>query len=190
MRRRSPRIMFNSATDKHPKGLSNRNELVGKYLMCHSAANVWALFDEDVQNYMGTAANQFMSYETYDKRWPKKGFGSIFLRTGAAHEAERRPRVSAARSVRTAARRLHEAGRARAHPHRPVRRSHAAARKTASSFPATRTSSGCRSRASSMATIRTRSTAGPTGMTSPSKSPRPPSRRRPGKGAQRPVRRI
>ena len=80
-----PRIMFNSATDKHPKGLSNRNELVGKYLMCHSAANVWALFDEDVQNYMGTAANQFMSYEHYDnKTRSKKGFGSIFLRTGAA----------------------------------------------------------------------------------------------------------
>jgi choline dehydrogenase-like flavoprotein len=80
----TPRIMLNSKTDKHPKGLSNRNELVGKYLMCHSSANVWALFDEDVQNYMGTAANQLMSYETYDKRWPKKGFGSIFLRTGAA----------------------------------------------------------------------------------------------------------
>jgi choline dehydrogenase-like flavoprotein len=79
-----PRIMFNSATEKHPNGLSNRNELVGKYLTCHSTANVWALFDEDMQNHMGTAANQLMSYETYDKRWPKKGFGSIFLRTGAA----------------------------------------------------------------------------------------------------------
>ena len=30
-----PRIMLNSATDKHPKGLSNRNELVGKYMTCH-----------------------------------------------------------------------------------------------------------------------------------------------------------
>ncbi len=81
----TPRIMFNSATDKHPKGLSNKNELVGKYLMCHTAGNVWAMFDEDIQNYMGTQANQFMSYEHYDnKTRPKKGFGSIFLRTGAA----------------------------------------------------------------------------------------------------------
>ena len=79
-----PRLMLNSATDKHSNGLSNRNELVGKYMTCHSAANVWALFDEDVQNYMGTAANQFMTYATYDKKRPKKGFGSIFLRTGAA----------------------------------------------------------------------------------------------------------
>jgi len=80
-----PRILLNSATDKHPKGLSNRNGLVGKYLMCHSNAGVWALFDEDVQNHMGTAANQFMSYEHYDnKRRSKNGFGSIFLRTGSA----------------------------------------------------------------------------------------------------------
>jgi choline dehydrogenase-like flavoprotein len=34
---------------------------------------------------MGTAANQFMSYEHYDnKARSKKGFGSIFLRTGSA----------------------------------------------------------------------------------------------------------
>jgi len=80
----TPRLMLNSATDKHPKGLSNRNELVGKYLMCHSTGAVWALFDEDVQNHMGTQANQFMTYETYAKDRPKKGFGSIFMRTGAA----------------------------------------------------------------------------------------------------------
>ena len=79
-----PRIMFNSATDRHPKGLANRNELVGKYLMCHATSTVWALFDADVQNHMGTAAYQFMSYEMYDKKRPKKGFGSTFLRTGAA----------------------------------------------------------------------------------------------------------
>jgi choline dehydrogenase-like flavoprotein len=33
---------------------------------------------------MGTAANQFMTYENYDKRWVKKGFGSVFLRAGSA----------------------------------------------------------------------------------------------------------
>ena len=79
-----PRIMLNSKTDKHPKGLSNGNELVGKYLMCHPTSTVWAMFDEDVQNHMGTAAYQFMSYELYDKKLPKKGFGSIFIRTGSA----------------------------------------------------------------------------------------------------------
>jgi choline dehydrogenase-like flavoprotein len=81
----TPRIMLNSATGKHAQGLSNRNGLVGKFLMCHSNSAVWAMFDEDVQNHMGTAANQFMSYEHYDnKARSKKGFGSIFLRTGSA----------------------------------------------------------------------------------------------------------
>jgi choline dehydrogenase-like flavoprotein len=80
----TPRIMLNSKTDKHPNGLSNRNGLVGKYLMCHSGANVWALFDEDVQNHMGTTSTQFMSYEHYDKRRPKKGFGSAWYLMGAA----------------------------------------------------------------------------------------------------------
>ncbi|MCC6889734.1 MAG: GMC family oxidoreductase [Hyphomicrobiales bacterium] len=79
-----PRILFNSATDRHPNGLANRNRLVGKYLMCHALSTVWALFDEDLQNHLGTAAYQFMSYETYDKTRSKKGFGSVFIRTGSA----------------------------------------------------------------------------------------------------------
>ncbi|MCC6889735.1 MAG: GMC family oxidoreductase [Hyphomicrobiales bacterium] len=80
----TPRLLLNSRTDKHPNGLSNRNGLVGKYLMCHSGANVWALFDEDVQNHMGTTATSWMSYEHYDKRRPKKGFGSAWYLFGAA----------------------------------------------------------------------------------------------------------
>ena len=31
----NPRILLNSATDKHPKGLANKNELVGKFMMTH-----------------------------------------------------------------------------------------------------------------------------------------------------------
>ena len=123
----NPRIMLNSATDKHPKGLANKNELVGKYLMCHALSTAWAMFDEDVQNHMGTAAYQFMSYERYDKTHAKKGFGSTFIRTGSAMKPKRPPGV-AARSVRAAARRLHEARGARAHPHRQFRRGDAARR--------------------------------------------------------------
>ena len=32
----NPRILLNSATDKHPKGLANKNDLVGKFMMTHS----------------------------------------------------------------------------------------------------------------------------------------------------------
>ncbi len=35
----NPRLLLNSATDKHDKGLANRNGLVGKYLMTHFAAH-------------------------------------------------------------------------------------------------------------------------------------------------------
>jgi choline dehydrogenase-like flavoprotein len=80
----NPRIMLNSATDKHPKGLANKNELVGKYLMCHALSSAWALFDDDVENHMGTAAYQFMSYAHYSKTHAKKGFGSTFIRSGGA----------------------------------------------------------------------------------------------------------
>jgi len=80
----SARILLNSKTDKHPNGVANRNELVGKYLMCHTGANVWALFDEQIDNHMGTTAAQYMSYEHYDKRHHKKGFGSAWYLMGAA----------------------------------------------------------------------------------------------------------
>ena len=88
----NPRIMLNSATDKHPKGLANKNELVGKYLMCHALSTAWAMFDEDVENHMGTAAYQFMSYELYGKTRAKKGFGSTFIRSGSAMKPNSRPR--------------------------------------------------------------------------------------------------
>ena len=100
----TPRIMLNSKTDKHPNGLANRNSLVGKYLMCHSGANVWALFDEDVQNYMGTTATTYMSYEHYDKRRPKKGFGSAWYLFGAAMKPNANIAARAARPVRPGAR--------------------------------------------------------------------------------------
>ena len=122
----NPRIMLNSATDKHPKGLANKNELVGKYLMCHALSTVWAMFDEDVENHMGTAAYQFMSYEHYGKTHAKKGFGSTFIRSGSAMKPNAGLAGCAARSVRAAARRLHEARGARAHPHRQLRRGTAA----------------------------------------------------------------
>ncbi len=52
----NPRIMLNSATEKHSKGLANASGLLGKYLMCHFASGTNAIFDEDVQNHIGTTA--------------------------------------------------------------------------------------------------------------------------------------
>src|SRR5260221_2291866 len=80
----NPRILLNSATDKHPKGLANKNELVGKYMMNHHIAGTWALFDEDITPHMGTIGAQFMSYDRYDKKSSPNGFGSTFIVAGAA----------------------------------------------------------------------------------------------------------
>jgi choline dehydrogenase-like flavoprotein len=80
----NPRIMLNSATDKHPKGLANASGLLGKYLMCHFASGTNALFDEDVQNHMGTTGNQFMSYDRMGKTSHNGAFGSSLIFCGSA----------------------------------------------------------------------------------------------------------
>jgi choline dehydrogenase-like flavoprotein len=80
----NPRLLLNSATDKHTKGLANANGLVGKYMMTHFASGTNAMFDEDVENHMGTIGAQFMSYERYGKTAHKGAFGSTFIVAGAA----------------------------------------------------------------------------------------------------------
>ena len=80
----NPRLLLNSATDKHPKGLANKNELVGKYMMTHYIAGTWALFDEDITPHMGTIGAQFMSYDRYAKTSYPNAFGSTFIVAGAA----------------------------------------------------------------------------------------------------------
>jgi len=80
----NPRILLNSATDKHPKGLANSSELVGKYMMVHHIATTWALFDEDITPHMGTVGAQFMSYDRHAKTSYPGAFGSSFIVAGAA----------------------------------------------------------------------------------------------------------
>src|SRR5204863_468333 len=80
----NPRLLLNSATERHPKGLANASGLVGKYMMCHFASGTWGIFDEDVQNHMGTTGAQFMSYDRYGKTSHKGAFGSTFIVAGSA----------------------------------------------------------------------------------------------------------
>src|SRR5262249_559910 len=81
-----PRVLLHSASDKHGKGLANSRGLVGKYLMAHFASGTWALFDEDLQNHMGTTGSQFMSYDRYGKTSQKGAFGSSFIVAGSAQK--------------------------------------------------------------------------------------------------------
>jgi choline dehydrogenase-like flavoprotein len=82
----NPRILLNSTTDKHPKGLANSNELVGKYMMTHHIAGTWALFDDDITPHLGTVGAQFMSYDRYAKTSYPGAFGSSFISAGASHK--------------------------------------------------------------------------------------------------------
>jgi choline dehydrogenase-like flavoprotein len=80
----NPRLMLNSSTDKHPRGLANASGLLGKYMMAHFASGTWAMFDEDIENHKGTIASQYMSYERYAKNSHKDAFGSTYIVAGAA----------------------------------------------------------------------------------------------------------
>jgi choline dehydrogenase-like flavoprotein len=80
----NPRLLLNSATGEHANGLANANGLVGKYIMTHFGSGTNAMFDEDVENHMGTIGAQFMSYERYGKTSHKGAFGSTFIVAGSA----------------------------------------------------------------------------------------------------------
>lgn len=72
----NPRILFNSATSKHPNGLANSSGMLGKNFMTHFGAKILSLFDEDLENHMGITGNQLMSQEGYKKDGHKGPFGS------------------------------------------------------------------------------------------------------------------
>jgi choline dehydrogenase-like flavoprotein len=69
----TPRIMLNSATSAHPNGLSNRNGMVGKYIMVHPTLNVYGLFEEETNPYQGVSIGLMVSQDDYEKD-PKKGY--------------------------------------------------------------------------------------------------------------------
>ena len=84
----NPRLLLNSATPKHPNGLANASGLVGKYMMSHFSSGTSALFDDDLQPYLGTIAAQYFSYDRYDKtaHASKGAFGSTFIVAGTAQK--------------------------------------------------------------------------------------------------------
>ena len=84
----NPRLMLNSANDKHAKGLANRSGLLGKYMTAHFSSGTSAIFDEDLKPYMGTIGAQYFSYDRYDKNAhkPKGAFGSTFIVAGSAQK--------------------------------------------------------------------------------------------------------
>jgi hypothetical protein len=93
-------------------------------MMCHFASGTWALFDEDMQNHMGTTGAQFMSYDRYAKTAHKDAFGSTFIVAGSAMKTSDLGGFANARLdlFGPRAARLHEARRARPYPAQRLRR--------------------------------------------------------------------
>ena len=62
----TPRILLNSASPRHPRGLGNSSGLLGRYLMLHPTAMAVGLFDEDLRAWTGPAGQNIHSYEFYE----------------------------------------------------------------------------------------------------------------------------
>jgi choline dehydrogenase-like flavoprotein len=61
----TPRLLLNSANDRHPKGLGNNGDLMGRYFTSHAAVNIYGMFTEDTDNHMGRTGGQLLSQESY-----------------------------------------------------------------------------------------------------------------------------
>ena len=79
----NPRILLNSANDRHPKGLANSSGRVGQYVTAHITFSAFAMFEENTENHMGTSGAFGMSQDGYVKD-SHPGFGSYTWTVGVA----------------------------------------------------------------------------------------------------------
>jgi choline dehydrogenase-like flavoprotein len=69
----NPRILLNSPTDKHPRGVANSSGTLGKFIMAHVSGNVFGMFPEETSNFRGVTAGQLVCHDLYAKD-PSKGY--------------------------------------------------------------------------------------------------------------------
>ncbi len=71
------RILLNSASDKHPAGLANHNDMLGRYLMTHPAQTVFGLMEQETQPHLGPTGGQLICHDYYqNKQQADDAFGS------------------------------------------------------------------------------------------------------------------
>lgn len=56
----NPRLLLNSATPAHPRGLGNSSGLVGRHVMAEIMAFAYGMFGEPVDNHLGVSAGSYM----------------------------------------------------------------------------------------------------------------------------------
>ncbi len=67
----TPRLLLLSASERHPKGLANSSDLVGRNLMLHPNCLAFGYYDDDLETWrgpMGAAVSSMQFYETDKSR--------------------------------------------------------------------------------------------------------------------------
>jgi choline dehydrogenase-like flavoprotein len=64
----TPRLLLNSATDRHPHGLANSSGLVGKFFMTQSNQAVFGRMEEEVRWYKGPPSLTITEHWNYDDK--------------------------------------------------------------------------------------------------------------------------
>lgn len=72
----NPRILLNSANDKHPNGVANSSGLLGKYLMSHASISIFGMFENEMDNYLGATGGQLFNQDHFTKDKNGDAFGS------------------------------------------------------------------------------------------------------------------
>ena len=70
------RLLLASASDKHPGGLSNSNDMVGRFLMTHPANSVYGLFADETLPYQGPTGGQLINHDHYRQKRNGEAYGS------------------------------------------------------------------------------------------------------------------
>lgn len=70
------RILLNSKSSKHPAGMANSSDKVGRYLMTHPAQLVLGLFDQQTDCHLGATGGQLLCQDDYANKDKGDAFGS------------------------------------------------------------------------------------------------------------------
>ena len=75
----TPRLLLNSATSRHPAGLANSSDLVGRYIMTHPSYYLYTLLSEETQPWEGVTGGSLASQDGYNPKRKSDAFGSYSL---------------------------------------------------------------------------------------------------------------
>jgi choline dehydrogenase-like flavoprotein len=70
------RLLLASASDRYPRGLSNSNDMVGRFLMTHPAHYIYGLFSDRTQPHLGPTGGQLINQDRYQNKVTGRAYGS------------------------------------------------------------------------------------------------------------------